>query len=304
MLVVDHDAPQLRQVLRSPKNLFGLFRQYHTTVFPSHDPDEHAFPEEITDLVEEPNPFKADQDEDASYTPYPNRSSFLLGEWYWCHGVQKSKESFKELVKIIIDPQFKPSDIQDTKWDNIDQKLGGDPDEEVEWLDDPLPGWERTPITILIPFSRSTTNPGPQQYTVPHFYHRSIISTIQEKVTNPSSFPHFHLEPYKLYWQPGSMTEPVQVYSELYSSRAFLEAHEELQNSPRMHGCELDRVVVGLMFASDETHLTSFGNEKLWPLYMYFGNDSKYRRGRPSLHLCNHIAYFQKVMDFSPDLFR
>jgi hypothetical protein len=28
---------------------------------------------------------------------------------------------------------------------------------------------------------------------------------------------------------------------------------------------------------------------------MYFGNDSKYRRAKPSCWLCNHIAYFQTV---------
>ena len=289
---------ELRRVLRSPKNLFGLFRQYHATVFPSHDPDEHVFPEEIADLVDEPTPTKPDQDEDTAYAPYLNRSSFSLGEWYWCHGVQKSKESFRELVNIIIDPQFKPGDIQDTKWDSINQKLGGDPDDEAEWVDDPLPGWQRTAVTILVPFSRSTVKPGSQEYTIPNFYYRSIVSTIREKVMNPLAFLHFHLEPYKFYWQPGGMPEPVQVHCELYNSQAFLKAHEELQDSPREPGCELDRVVVGLMFASDETLLTSFNNEKLWPLYMYFGNESKYRRCKPSLHLCNHVAYFQKVSPF------
>ena len=29
------------------------------------------------------------------------------------------------------------------------------------------------------------------------------------------------------------------------------------------------------MFASDETMLTSFGNAKLWPLYMFFANEQR-----------------------------
>lgn len=49
------------------------------------------------------------------------------------------------------------------------------------------------------------------------------------------------------------------------------------------------------MFASDETHLTSFGDEQLWPVYMYFGNESKYRRSKSSLKLFEEVAYFQKV---------
>jgi hypothetical protein len=49
------------------------------------------------------------------------------------------------------------------------------------------------------------------------------------------------------------------------------------------------------MFWSDATQLTSFGNAKLWPLYMYFGNESKYCRCKPTNHLCEHVAYFQTV---------
>jgi len=49
------------------------------------------------------------------------------------------------------------------------------------------------------------------------------------------------------------------------------------------------------MFWSDATHLTNFSDAKLWPLYLFFGGDSKYLRCKPSCHLCEHIAYFQTV---------
>jgi hypothetical protein len=49
------------------------------------------------------------------------------------------------------------------------------------------------------------------------------------------------------------------------------------------------------MFWSDATQLTLFGTAKLWPTYMYFSNESKYRRCKPSLHLSNHVAYFEMV---------
>ncbi|KAG6914130.1 hypothetical protein DXG01_002280 [Tephrocybe rancida] len=47
-----------------------------------------------------------------------------------------------------------------------------------------------------------------------------------------------------------------------------------------------------------ESH--SFGNSKLWPSYIYFGNESKYNRCKPSLNLANHIAYFEAL----PNLFK
>jgi hypothetical protein len=87
----------------------------------------------------------------------------------------------------------------------------------------------------------------------------------------------------------------VKIYGELYQSPAFMDAHQKLQESPGEPDCNLPRAVVSLMFWSDATHLTNFGNAKLWPVYLYFGNESKYRRCKPSCHLGNHVAYFQKV---------
>jgi hypothetical protein len=49
------------------------------------------------------------------------------------------------------------------------------------------------------------------------------------------------------------------------------------------------------MFASDATMLALFGTAKLWPLYVCFGNDSKYRRAKPSENLSEQVAYFEKV---------
>lgn len=42
--------------------------------------------------------------------------------------------------------------------------------------------------------------------------------------------------------------------------------------------------------------LAQFGTSKLWPVYMMFGNDSKYRRGKSSMKLFEEVAYFQSVM--------
>jgi hypothetical protein len=159
---------------------------------------------------------------------------------------------------------------------------------------------EKTPITILVPFQRhcnadSNVNPSSREYILGNFYHRSLVSVIREKLSNPDDVEHFHYESYAFKWQPGSSPDPVDVYGELYSSKAFIDAHEALQNSPPEPECRLSQHVVALMFYSDSTHLTSFGDAKLWPIYLYFGNESKYRRCKPSCHLGNHVAYLQTV---------
>ena len=288
-------------ILQSSRNVFGLFRKYSGEKFPSHDPEEELTLIDLRDVEQtsaqedgvvtsiSPSP-------EQSYGPYPNESSFLLGEWYWNDGVQKSKRSFKNLVNIVSSPDFQPADVRDTNWDLIDERLGG-LEGELEWEDVEFDAtWTCTPVEIRVPHHSRSANPGIQTYTFPNFYHRSIVAIIREKITNVQEFRHLHLDPFELHWQPGPVsTKPVQVYGELYTSPAFIEAHQNLQDSPPEPSCTLPWHVIALMFASDTTHLTAFGDAKIWPLYMFFGNDSKYRRCKPSLHLCNHVAYFQKV---------
>ena len=65
----------------------------------------------------------------------------------------------------------------------------------------------------------------------------------------------------------------------------------------------MPRCVIGLMFASDATMLASFGDAKLWPLYLFFANDSKYRRSKTSLQLGEEVAYFEKASFFADLVF-
>ena len=280
-----------RRVLRTPCNKFGLFRQYYAVDYPSHDPDEVAKLSDISNLSV-PGFSSA-----TLFQPYPNKNAFLLGEWYWNGGIQNSKETFKQLINIVSDQSFDPADVRNIRWDSFNKELGESSMSDDIWLDEPDAGWIEAKITLSIPFQKNTPNPGPQLYTFPPFHHRNIVSVLKEKMANKQDFIHFHLEPYELQWRRSKepKIKPIQVYGELYTSPAFLESHEELQASPPEPGCSLPRVIVGLMFGSDSTRLTSFGDASLWPCYMYFGNESKYRRSKPDCNLANHIAYFRKV---------
>ena len=276
------------KLLNSPQNAFGLFRQY-AGAFPSHDPETEG---ELTDLSDVLSDHLAENN--SIYLPYPNKNAFLLGEWFWDDCVQKSQQSFKKLIGIVSSPQFRPEDVHDVRWNSINQELV-DCSQSEEWLDELDAGWKETPIAISVPFHRNTDNPGVKQYTLA-LRHRSIVGILKEKLLDPDDFRHFHLQPFELQWQrdaPGSSS--VRVYGELYTSPTFLEAYKEIQALSAEPGCSLQRVVVGLMFSSDGTQLTSFGNASLWPCYLYFGNESKYRRSKPSNKLCNHVAYFRKV---------
>ena len=304
--------PRLLRTFRTPRNIFGLFRQFHSEKLPSHDPEElidlHDLseqsqkPDELESLIAAGSSFTSAEHEHQSgnpLDPYPNRNSFLLGNWYWTHGVRGSQESFRELLNIVGNPEFSPSDIRHTRWRQINRNLGtnyfdeGDADGET-WIDEDI-GWKRSPINISVPFYSRTKNPGAKYYHVGHLYHRSLVSIIREKLANPQDDEHFHYEPFELFWRPNGTEPDVRVHGELYTSPTFVDAHRELQESPGEPGCNLPRVVVAMMFWSDETQLTNFSTAALWPCYLFFGNESKYRRCKPTRHLGNHVAYFEQV---------
>ena len=281
------------RTFKSQVNSYGLFRLYDHDTVPEHDPEDTSNAAECS----------MDLDSNAdSFYPYPNQSSLLLGDWYWNQGTVKSKKCFRSLLKIVGSTDFRPDDIQDTKWTKIDRELGtlGASDGltstpgNTEWLQSDS-GWKNTSVTISVPFPCSSAQPGPIAYSVDNFYHRSLISVIREKVVDSRNRHAFHYEPYTLRWHPPHKTSEIGVRGELFTLKFFLNAHKDLQSSPREPGCELPRHIVALMFWSDATQLTAFGDAKLWPLYMYFGNESKYSRCQPSAYLCNHVAYFQTV---------
>jgi hypothetical protein len=305
----------MRQIFRSPRNAFGLFRKYCSGQPPSHDPEDNIELSDLCDNQIDTSNTSQPLHSPNSFFPFPNESSFLLSEWYWNDGAQKSQESFNKLLGIVGSPDFRPEDVRHKKWAKIDALLAkndfdadgdrhqvihgcvteeGDDLADSGWMDED-PGWQKTPVSISVPFHSRLKNPGPKEYLVGDLYHQSLVSVIREKLQNARDNRNFHYEPFELLWKPTEESVETRVHGELYTTPAFLEAHRTLQESPGEPGCDLPRVVVAMMFWSDSTHLTSFGNAKLWPSYLYFGNESKYNRCKPTSHLCNHVAYFQAV---------
>ena len=295
------------QLLKTLCDGFGFFRQYYSIQLPEHDTLQHPPPSISIELSPESLPVDI-------YHPYPNQSSFLLGEWYWNGGEKKSQSSFRNLLQIVGHPSFCPEDVSGKNWRLIDAKLSGErldsSDGDNFGGDEPLEankrskgnqsseankqpkgGWIQTPVKISVPFHSRMLHPGPKDFDAGILHHRRLISVIKEKITQTSASG-FQFEPYELFWQPSDAVEPVRVYGELYTSEAFFEAHRMLQDSPREPDCQLPRIVLGLMFASDPTHLTAFSTKKLCPIYLAIGNESKDQR-----HAFEHVAYLETVSD-------
>lgn len=280
----------MSQIFRTPRNAFGLWRKYSSEAAPTHDPEEHVTLEDKVDYNE------PDVEADVDFSPYPNENSYLLGDWYWNQSAQKSKESFRELTSIVGRSDFQPADVANTPWENVNAKLGVNnfDGHDYEWMDEDA-GWHKTPINISVPFHSRTDERGVENFYMGDFYHRSLVEVLKEKLSNSEHHERFHYKPFELWWTRPSSSAATRVHGELYTSPVFLDAYREVQEAPNEPGCNLEKVVVGMMFASDETLLATFGDAKLWPGYLSFGNDTKYCRCRPSSNCCAHVAYFKAV---------
>jgi hypothetical protein len=196
---------------------------------------------------------------------------------------------------------FSLNDAIKVNWKSAFKELGAHKTDLGEgclsWTSDD--DWLTAPISIDIPFHNKMKNSGTRSFPVGTFRYRSIISVIKEKVSNLADSRQFHYHPYTATWSRTPDSPEVELYGELYTSRVFREEHERvLRQPPTPHNEGVERVVVALMFWSDGTQLTSFGGASLWPCYLFFGNESKYRRGKPSARLGHQIAYFMKVTNF------
>ncbi|KAJ3765444.1 hypothetical protein FB446DRAFT_831487 [Lentinula raphanica] len=106
--------------------------------------------------------------------------------------------------------------------------------------------------------------------------------------------------PPKTFSIPGLLYELEfqRVFTDLYNSDAFLREHDRVQRAPTDDPeCKAEKVVAALMCWSDATQLANFGTAKLWPVYMLFGNLSKYIRSSPNSGAVNQLAYIPVIPD-------
>jgi len=86
--------------IRTPRNAFGLLRQYLLTDY-IHDPRRMSIYKNLFDGPAAAVCLASAPAGNSNFYPYPNESSFRLGDWYWSHRRSKSRESFRELLDIV-----------------------------------------------------------------------------------------------------------------------------------------------------------------------------------------------------------
>jgi hypothetical protein len=267
-------------------NQFGVAQEYQQlqTAVPITENQSSTISSSLT----------ADRDIADIIYPYPNVSAFLFNlTWRRMQGVSSSGRA--SITKVLLDKRFKNEDMAGIDFTAIEKELAADT--QSPWGSN---GWRRSTIIIEVPTGKKPTAASRriaanararrQRYdevdpdAAPFLVHkvpihdvrtRSLTQTMLEAIQDGSNSATLHWYGYKEVWQPPYPdTPPEQVWGELYTSNAFLSAERDLINAHNdsLHPC----VIAAFMIWSDSTHLAQFGQAKAWPIYAYFGNQSKY----------------------------
>jgi hypothetical protein len=182
-----------------------------------------------------------------------------------------SKTKVSHLVKdIMLAQDFDPQHLENFSVKQSLQELDRDKNgKKIIFPDD----WIQTSIVIDIP--TKSKEDGPQPYNVPGLYYHPLVKVIHTAFADIQAQA-FHLLPFKWMWKDPLDSHEERIFDKLYTSDVWLEAQDNLHKLPREPGCSLECIIAGLMLFSDATHLANFRAVKAWPLYMHFGNLTKY----------------------------
>ena len=221
-------------------------------------------------------------------------------------------------------PNFRQEDLAGVNFRTIEKKLKGR-SSKAPWEQEK--GWRSKPLTIGIPLGIKRTKATKSadariqakvnrhddvHYKIEHsipgshiivgdLHYRPICDVIKETFSSDPASKRFHYHPYKETWEPTNAppgSPPERVYGELYSSQAWIDEDRKIQfvSLPKDEtDKDIPRVVAAMLIASDATKLGQFGASKAWPVYIFFGNQSKYERNKPSAYAAHHVAYLPSV---------
>ncbi|KAG8891805.1 hypothetical protein FRC00_013056 [Tulasnella sp. 408] len=237
--------------------------------------------------------------------PFPNYSTYLHAKWLWQNesGTISAAANQKLLDTVYADEKFNHKDVIGVCFTTLKRKV-------AEFQPSPFlnsDGWKESKVQIEVPLGLQKGEqifPASARFRVPGLQHRSIVDVVKRVLSTDRNVLHYHFHPFRLYASPPDSLHsapPQRVVDDIYNSDAMIKEYEALQRSPREPGCKFERVILALQFWSDVTQLANFGSAKLWPVYMYFGNQPKWARSRSDMHSCHDIAHIPSLPDSFQD---
>jgi hypothetical protein len=281
----------VRDTFDTTVNTFGLWRSYLHR--PTYDPDSLISVDDLSNqFAASPDP-NSPQPSTEAPSSSTTASASLLMAWKNNGHTTKSASQINSLVHDVLrDPRFKIEELKGFNAERVEKQM----DMDAERAFPLLQKMQKASVDIEVP-SGDRSIPS-RVFSIPGLYYRSLVTVIKAAFADPLS-RHFHFTPFQLFHKIRSTASEIRVFSEIYNSDAFIKEHDNVRLRgalpPDSLNCKLEKVVLALMFWSDSTHLANFGTAKLWPVYMLFGNLSKYIRSKPSAGAEHHVAYIPSV---------
>ena len=302
--------PATHQISTDP-DPFGVFHKYYLSL-PSHNPDDinpfSDLPPTLSSMGPSSQPLTANSigsgltvsSVKGDSDPLTNSQSptiNLLLSWY-SKGSTDGATSLDHLVNCLRDPHFDISQLKDF---NAVSTLCQFEQTHIRPTSknalEPGDGWKCGSVKLHVPCThRQQREEDALEFTVDGVYYWDAVEVIMKELMDPDSFDNIHLKRFEEWWRPTEASEPVCVYSEIYTSDAMLQLEKRLQETLKgTAGPELETFILGALLYSNGTQLAQFGHTSLWPVYMFIGNTSKYIRSWPNSFSAHHIAYLPTV---------
>jgi hypothetical protein len=294
----------------TPPNKFGIYRIYPQR--PTQDPDDEvpvtarcAAPTFETGEPPSVAPRRTIIEDvpENPFGPFLNWSTSLLMRWWIAHKTH-SLEVLQSLYDdVLAQEKFKLEEIRAPPFNAKAEMARLDKSANMQDAED---GWIVDSVSIPVPCEGVQQEEATaHRYKVEGILHRKFMPVIRAACLEATS-KLWNLTPYKVMYISGPNAQPQRVQQEMYTSDCMYGDYVEISRRPdiKRHYPGVEIVIVGLMIWSDATHLTSFGTASLWPIYLFFGNLSKYIRERPSKRAAHHMAYIPKLADTFKDWYK
>lgn len=235
--------------------------------------------------------------------PWENMSVWRLMTWMMTGSRQKSENEVTCLIHEVLQSEdFDHTHLNGfnayTQMKKFDKSEGGEDSTNMQ-----QDAWKELSVHILVPMWEHNLDSNGQPFTIPGLFYCSLTGVIHTTFSE-KALKWFHLTPFKCIWRSPITGQEQCVYDELYTSDAWITAHDDLQKQRCEDEYKLEYVIAGLMIWSDATHLAQFGNASAWPVYLCFGNQSKYTQATPDSGACHPIAFIPTVSFVQDGLFK
>ena len=240
---------------RTRLNAFSIACEYRH--HPSYDPDSFLTVDQLTNTTYDSHSTSGNVSSlDVSPPPPPpwpwkNMGIWRLMTWMMTGSRIKSEAEVTRLVDEVLKSEDFDHDHfigfnAHTEMKHFDKSEIAPGDKSGITLNLAQDGWKESTVSISVPTRERCASGNRQEFTIPGLFHHSLTGVIHAVFAEKAA-KWFHLTPFRHIWKSSLSGQEQCVYDELYTSDAWITAHDEIQKQRQDDGCKLECVVAGLM---------------------------------------------------------